>query len=59
MSGPLYGALIFCVMRFVVLPLSAAGYSMPKPPGLYFEIAGHLFLVGLPIALAARLLVKD
>jgi hypothetical protein len=45
---------IFCVMRFVVLPLSAAGYSMPKPPGLYSEIAGHLFLVGLPIALAAR-----
>lgn len=57
--GPLYGALIFCVMRFVVLPLSAAGYSMPKPPDLYWEIAGHLFLVGLPIALAARLFVKD
>ena len=53
-SGPLYGAAIFCVMRFVVLPLSAAGYSMPKPPGLYWEIAGHLFLVGTPIALAAR-----
>jgi hypothetical protein len=57
-AGPLYGALIFGVMRFVVLPLSAAGYSMPRPPGLYWEIAGHLFLVGLPIALAARLLVK-
>ena len=53
-TGPLYGAAIFCVMRFVVLPLSAAGYSMPKPPGLYWEIAGHLFLVGTPIALAAR-----
>ena len=53
-AGPLYGAAIFCVMRFIVLPLSAAGYSMPKPPVLYGEIAGHLFLVGLPIALAAR-----
>ena len=53
-AGPAYGAAIFCVMRFIVLPLSAAGYSMPKPPGLYWEIAGHLFLVGLPIALAAR-----
>jgi len=52
--GPLYGAAIFCVMRFVVLPLSAAGYSMPKPPALYGEIAGHLFLVGLPIALFAK-----
>ena len=55
--GPLYGAAIFCVMRFVVLPLSAAGYSMPKPPDLYWEVAGHLFLVGLPIALFARLFV--
>ena len=52
--GPLYGAAIFCVMRFVVLPLSAAGYSMPRPPDLYWEIAGHLFLVGLPIAVAAK-----
>lgn len=58
-AGPLYGAAIFCVMRFVVLPLSAAGYSMPPPPDLYWEIAGHVFLVGLPIALAARLFVKD
>ena len=56
--GPLYGAFIFCVMRFVVLPLSAAGYSMPKPPGLYWEIAGHVFLIGLVIAAWARLLVK-
>jgi uncharacterized membrane protein YagU involved in acid resistance len=58
-AGPLYGAFIFGVMRFLVLPLSAAGYAMPKPPGLWFEIGGHLFLVGLPIALAARLLVRD
>ena len=54
LTGPLYGAAIFCFMRFVVLPLSAAGYSMPKPPGLYWEVAGHLFLVGLMIALWAR-----
>lgn len=58
-TGPLYGATIFCVMRFVVLPLSAAGYSMPKPPGLYWEIAGHLFLVGLPIALSARWFLRE
>jgi hypothetical protein len=58
-AGPLYGAAIFCIMRFVVLPLSAAGYSMPKPPALWWEIAGHLFLVGLPIAAAARFLVRD
>jgi len=59
-TGPLYGAAIFVVMRYAVLPLSAAGFSMPKPPVLYFEFAGHLFLVGLVIAGAARgLLGKD
>ena len=59
-TGPLYGAAIFVFMRFVVLPLSAAGFSMPKPPVLYIEIAGHIFLVGLVIAGAARwVLGKD
>jgi uncharacterized membrane protein YagU involved in acid resistance len=59
-AGPLYGAVIFDVMRFVVMPLSAAGYGMPKPPGLYFEVAGHVFLVGLVIAAWARgLLGRD
>ena len=52
--GPLYGAAIFGFMRFVVLPLSAAGFSMPKPPVLYIEFAGHMFLVGLVIAAIAR-----
>lgn len=59
-AGPLYGAVIFDTMRFIVLPLSAAGYGMPKPPILYFEFAGHVFLVGLVIAAWARgLLGKD
>jgi hypothetical protein len=58
--GPLYGAIVFDTMRFIVLPLSAAGYGMPKPPVLYFEFAGHVFLVGLVIAAWARgLLGKD
>ena len=53
-AGPLYGAVIFDVMRFIVMPLSAAGYGMPKPPILFFEFAGHVFLVGLVIAAWAR-----
>ncbi|MBS0362251.1 MAG: hypothetical protein JSR98_12805 [Proteobacteria bacterium] len=53
-AGPLYGAVVFDVMRFVVMPLSAAGYGMPKPPVLFVEVAGHVFLVGLVIASWAR-----
>jgi hypothetical protein len=53
-AGPLYGAVVFDVMRFIVMPLSAAGYGMPKPPVLFFEFAGHVFLVGLVIAGWAR-----
>ena len=49
-AGPLYGAVIFDTMRFIVMPLSAAGYGMPKPPVLFYEFAGHVFLVGLVIA---------
>jgi hypothetical protein len=58
-AGPLYGAIIFDVMRFIVLPLSAAGYGMPKPPVLYYEFAGHVFLVGLVIAAWARGLLGE
>lgn len=59
-TGPVYGAVIFDVMRFIVLPLSAAGYGMPKPPVLFYEFAGHVFLVGLVIAGWARgLLGRD
>jgi hypothetical protein len=53
-AGPLYGAVIFDVMRFIVMPLSAAGYGMPKPPVLFYEFAGHVLLVGLVIAAWAR-----
>ena len=59
-AGPLYGAVIFDIMRFIVMPLSAAGYGMPKPPVLFYEFAGHVFMVGLVIAAWARgLLGRD
>ena len=56
-AGPIYGAAIFFFMRYVVMPLSAAGFAMPRPPVLYYEFAGHMFLVGLVIAGAARMFV--
>ncbi|MQP76367.1 hypothetical protein CQ393_10760 [Stenotrophomonas sp. MYb238] len=55
LSGPLFGAFVFLGMRLVVLPLSA----FPKPmnfdmPGALYDLLSHMFLFGLPIALAAR-----
>jgi hypothetical protein len=59
-AGPLYGAIVFDTMRFIVVPLSAVGYAMPKPPVVFYEFAGHCFLVGLVIASWARgLLGRD
>ena len=53
-SGPVYGFLVFLAMRLVVLPASA----FPYPINLSLDSAGpdllsHMFLFGLPIALAA------
>jgi len=55
MAGPLFGACIYGVMHYVVLPLSAV-HAVNNPKGLAFaeEFAGHLFVIGLPIALWAR-----
>jgi hypothetical protein len=58
-SGPLYGLAIFLVMTFVVVPLSATarpdgpmGRLAPRLDNL-LDLGSHLFLVGLPIAMAA------
>ena len=53
--GLLYGGVVFMVMHFVVLPLSAIPFkvsSEPIPVAAHF--VGHMLLVGLPIALAVR-----
>lgn len=55
LSGMLYGEMVFLFMNYVVLPLSAIHrfptYTMPL---IITGPIGHLFLVGLPIALAVR-----
>jgi uncharacterized membrane protein YagU involved in acid resistance len=59
-SGLIYGELVFFFMNMVVLPLSALHTpplrwtSFSPIPALISGIVGHPFLVGLPIALAAR-----
>lgn len=54
-AGPLFGICIYIVMHFVVVPLSAV-HAVSNPEGLQFveEFCGHMFVIGLPIALWAR-----
>jgi hypothetical protein len=54
-SGLVYGLLMFFLMNFVVVPLSAVGWR-PLPTGwlLFGTVFTHTVLVGLPIALIAR-----
>ena len=54
--GVLYGLLLYVVMTYVVVPLSAAGGSQ-APAWQWINLAhigAHTFLVGVPCALAAR-----
>jgi len=54
--GVLYGLMVYVVMSFGVVPLSAAGSGirMPPPVMLANGIFAHLFCVGLPTAFAVR-----
>jgi hypothetical protein len=54
LSGLLYGELVFIFMYFVVLPLSATGRSPFSTATYVTGPIGHMFLVGLPIALIVR-----
>ena len=52
--GLLYGAFVYVFMYFVVLPLSAIYFPLNRTPSsILLNSAGHMLLVGLPIALAA------
>jgi hypothetical protein len=55
LSGLLYGELVWAVMNFAVIPLSAI-HRWPTWTRAFVITGpvGHLFLVGLPIALAVR-----
>jgi uncharacterized membrane protein YagU involved in acid resistance len=54
-AGIAYGVLLYLIMNFVVLPLSALPPHAWKPtlPALG-DLCSHMFFVGLPIALATR-----
>jgi len=53
-SGLIFGAAVYFFMNMVVLPLSAHHARAFPPPLALLPILAHLFLVGLPIALAVR-----
>jgi hypothetical protein len=53
--GVLYGVVIYGFMNFVVLPLSAIPFKPRFPIGVLVPgLLAHMFLIGLPIALAVR-----
>lgn len=55
LTGPLYGLVVFLVMNYAVIPLSAIGrFPGPWSAARYQVIALHLIGVGPPIVLAAR-----
>ena len=52
--GALYGLVLYGVMNYVVVPLSAAGTGSKDPLWVGMSILVHMFLIGVPIALATR-----
>jgi uncharacterized membrane protein YagU involved in acid resistance len=58
--GIAYGLLLYVVMNYVVVPLSAAGAGSSDPTWITLTVAAHAFLVGLPIAwFASRAAVRQ
>ena len=54
-SGAVFGVLFYLFMNFVVLPLSAFPLKISyRPPVLARGFLVHIFLIGIPIALAVR-----
>ena len=54
LAGAIFGILVFFAMRLVVLPLSAFPHPVTfKPLSASLDLLSHMFLFGVPIALAA------
>jgi hypothetical protein len=52
--GAGYGLLVYVIMNYLVVPLSAAGPGSEDPLWVTLSIAAHVFLIGIPIALFTR-----
>ena len=54
-SGVLYGIAVYLLMYYVIVPLSAAPFKMPRTSGaIAIDAFIHIFCVGLPIAFIVR-----
>ena len=54
LAGAIFGFFVFFAMRLVVLPLSAFPHPVTfKPLSASLDLLSHMFLFGVPIALAA------
>jgi hypothetical protein len=54
LCGAAYGLLLYAIMNYVVVPLSAAGAGSKDPLWIGLTIAVHALLIGVPIALFTR-----
>lgn len=52
--GPLYGVLLYGIMNYIVVPLSAANPGSRDLTWVLLSIGVHAFLIGTPMALFAR-----
>jgi hypothetical protein len=59
LCGAGYGLLLYGVMNYVVVPLSAAGPGSKDPLWVTLSIAVHVLLIGIPIAFFARRAVRS
>ena len=57
--GVAYGLLLYAIMNYIVVPLSAAGGGSKDPLWVGLSVAVHMFLIGVPIALFVRAALRE
>jgi hypothetical protein len=58
-SGSIYGVLVYVVMNYVVIPLSATKRPAFLLSWVVCSVLVHAFLIGVPAALFSRAAIKD
>ena len=53
LMGVLYGLVLYIVMNYIVVPLSAIGFRPPSPAGTIRALIPHIVFVGPAISLIA------